>query len=185
MPRRILVEPDKKPLPWEIQPGESAKSFQAFIIYRDLGAKRSYVKTAELVGKKVSTVTLWGRTHLWVSRVEAWVSEQDRITREELSKGVTSMRKRHVDLAIAMLVKAAQALQRIPADELKPRDIATMVDIASKLERLSRGESTEKTEASIASISLSAGVIDVKKLTAEEIENFEAIIAKAAAGIQD
>ena len=56
------------------------------------------------------------------------------------------MRKRHADLASAMLVKAAKALQRIPEDEIKAGDISRMVDTAAKLERVSRGDVGEVIE---------------------------------------
>jgi hypothetical protein len=78
--------------------------------------------------------------------VAVWDDEQDRIAREALSRGVVAMRKRHADIAMAMEAKALRALQKIPPEDMSPRDISTMVDVASKIERLSRGEVTEKTE---------------------------------------
>jgi hypothetical protein len=56
------------------------------------------------------------------------------------------MRKDHADLASKMLVKAAKALVALPAEEMTMSDIIRTVDVATKLERLSRGEPTELTE---------------------------------------
>ena len=39
-----------------------------------------------------------------------------------------------------MLVKAAKALQRIPEDEVKASDVSRLMETASKLERISRGD---------------------------------------------
>lgn len=137
---------NRVPEQWERQENESPQAFEAFAEYRNMGNDRSLAKVAERLGKSTPLMERWSRTHRWVARVEAWTDEQDRQTRENLSKGVTAMRKNHADIATAMLVKAAKALQRLPAEEMAPRDIATLVDVAAKLERLSRGEATERTE---------------------------------------
>ena len=56
------------------------------------------------------------------------------------------MRETHANLATAMLVKAARALQRIPDDEIRAQDICRMVEVAARLERESRGDSGEVVE---------------------------------------
>ena len=133
---------------WERQPDETEKAFAAFVEYRDMGADRSHAKVAQKLGKTKGLIDRWGRTHGWAVRIEAWTDEQDRQTREELTKGITNMRKNHVDIAKQMLIKSLKALQMIPVEEMSMQDIARAVDIAAKLERLSRGEVTERTEGS-------------------------------------
>lgn len=103
----------------------------------------------------------------------------DRQAREELAKGITEMRKNHVDIAKAMSGKALQALQKIPTDEMTPRDIITMVDVAAKLERISRGEATERTEGKqtiAGEVSLSS--IDFRRVSDEELATLDAIAGK-------
>ncbi len=134
------------PKPWERQPNESFQAFEAFAVYRDMGTERSYPKTSQKLSKNLTSIKQWGVKNNWISRVKAWEDEQDRLIRESLTKGIAHMRKTHADLASAMLVKAAKALRDLPTDEMTPKDIATMVDVGAKLERLSRGEATEKTE---------------------------------------
>ena len=134
------------PEPWERQRKESDKAFEAFAAYRDMGAERSHAKVAQKIGKNKGLIARWSRVHGWVSRIEAWTDEQDRLMREVLLKGVTAMRKNHAEIATAMLIKALKALQQLPAEEMTSGDIAKMVDVAAKLERLSRGEVTERTE---------------------------------------
>ena len=134
------------PAPWERQSNESDVAFEAFAIYRDMGPERGYAKVAQKLHKSQTIINRWGRTHNWVSRTESWDSEQDRLVRESFTKGITAMRKKHIDTAAMMLVKALRGLQNLREDDMTPRDIATMVDISSKLERLSRGEVTERTE---------------------------------------
>jgi hypothetical protein len=131
---------------WEQQPDESPKAFEAFTLYRDMGTARSIPKVARKCTKNESLLRRWSTNHQWVSRAEAWDNEQDRLMREALIKGVTAMRKKHVDMADALFRKAAQALLQIPTADMTPRDIVTLVDVAAKLERISRGEATEHTD---------------------------------------
>lgn len=138
------------PKPWERQPKETPKPFEAFCIYRDMGVERSIRKVAAQVGKSDTLIGRWSKDNNWVERVTAWDDEQERIEREiaqkEQAKAIREMRKKHADLASAMLIKAAKALSKIPDDEIKAGDMTRMVDVASKLERISRGDVGEVVE---------------------------------------
>lgn len=126
--------------PWERQPGETIKAFEAFSVYRDLGVNRSIEKAGKALGKSRVTLEPWSAKFLWVKRAAAWDAEQDRVARQAQLDEIKKMRKRHASLASAMLVKAAKALQRIPEDEIKAGDVSRMVETAAKLERISRGD---------------------------------------------
>ena len=138
------------PEPWERREKESTKAYEAFCIYRDMGRERSLSKVAEKLQKSYTLIGRWSRENGWVDRAAKWDDEQDRIEREtaqkEQAKAIKEMRKRHADLGTAMLIKAAQALKSIPVNEIKPGDISRMVDVASKLERISRGDVGEVVE---------------------------------------
>ena len=138
------------PKPWERRESESTKAYEAFCIYRDMGRERSLAKVAEKLGKSETLISRWSYTHGWVDRAAKWDDEQERLEREiaqrEQAKAIREMRKRHAKLAEDMLTKSAKALKRIPVDEIKPADISRMVDIASKLERISRGDVGEVIE---------------------------------------
>lgn len=134
------------PEPWERQKGESLKAFEAFATYRDMDG-RSLAKVGRTLGKSKALMERWSSTWEWQKRVAAWDAEQDRIARQNQIDEIKKMRKRHTDLATAMLVKAAKALQRIPEDEVKASDVSRLVETASKLERISRGDAGEVVEA--------------------------------------
>lgn len=138
------------PKPWERRENETSKAYEAFCEYRDMGIERSLAKVAEKCKKSGSLIGRWSREHGWVDRAAKWDDEQERIEREkaqkEQAKAIREMRKRHADLAQVMLIKSAKALARMPDDEIKPGDISRMVDVASKLERISRGDVGEVVE---------------------------------------
>lgn len=135
-----------KSKPWEKQEGESSKAFEAFAMYRDLGLKRTQAEVGRQLGKSENLMNRWSMRYDWVKRAEAWDAEQDRILAKAQLDDIKKMRKRHADVASAMIIKAAKALQRIPEDEIKAGDISRMVDVASKLERISRGDVGEVVE---------------------------------------
>ena len=132
--------------PWERQPGETTKQFEAFQVYRDMDEERSIRSVAKALDKSKNLIGRWSAANNWVDRAAAWDVEKDRLLRIEQQKDIKKMRKRHADIATAMLLKAASALKKIPEEEIKAGDISRMVDIASKLERISRGDVGEVVE---------------------------------------
>lgn len=146
------LNPEKMPEPWDRQPGESAKAFRAFVDYRDTPAEeRSIRATAQrLVKKDYSYIPRhykdWASMWKWVERSRLYDAEQDRRRRELAEKEREEMAQLHIKAARAMLTKALKGLQAIPEDEMTPNDVSRMIEVASKLERLSRGEPSESTE---------------------------------------
>lgn len=132
--------PEPATEPWERQQEETTKAFEAFCVYRDLGTDRSIAKAGKQLGKNRVTLEQWSSKYDWVKRVAAWDAEQDRIARQEQLKAIKAMRNRHAGMAKAMIVKAGRALNRIPEDEIKASDISRMIEVATKLERISRGD---------------------------------------------
>ena len=128
------------PEPWERQEGETPKAWEAFCVYRDMGIDRSLRKVVQHLNKSLTVIGEWSSKYDWVERVAAWDAEQDRIARQEQLKEIKKMRNRHAGLAKAMIVKAGRALNRIPDEEITMNDVSRMVDVASKLERISRGD---------------------------------------------
>lgn len=126
--------------PWERQPEETAKQFEAFCVYRDLGKSRSLQQVSVELSKSLTLIKRWSAKNNWIERSTLWEDEQDRLIRIELTRDIGAMRKRHADMARAMIIKASKALASIQADEIKPADISRMVEVASKLERISRGD---------------------------------------------
>ena len=136
--------------PWDRREFESSKAYEAFCTYRDMGTQRSLSKVSEKLQKSETLMGRWSRTYDWVERAAAWDEEEDRIAREiarkEQAEEIKKMRKRHADVATAMIMKAARALNRLKEEEIRPNDISRMMEVASKLERISRGDVGEVIE---------------------------------------
>lgn len=134
------------PKPWERQPGESDKAFEAFCIYRDMGSERTLQKVGQGLNKSTTLMSRWSSENNWVERVQAWEDEQDRILRQEQIKDIKKMRQRHADLAMEMLSKALEGIQYLDPEELGAAGISRLVEVASKLEQKSRGDTTDAVE---------------------------------------
>lgn len=144
----MMRREEEKPAPWERQPGESAKAYHAFCIYRDMPPRERSLRavSARLKGqsgkaKKVSTnVYLWSRDWSWQERAKAWDEERERQEREAELEAIKEMRRRHAKEAVALQTKALERLQMMDPDELSPESVLRFIVEAAKLERISRGE---------------------------------------------
>jgi len=179
--------------PWEKQKGESKKAFEAFAMYRDMGSARSYAKTAQALGKSKKLMDDWGREWYWQQRVAAWDSELDRQVREQTVQALKDMNERHIKQATAFQSKALMRLNQLnekTINDLSPGDAIRFFEIATKVERLARGEATEKVKGEVdhsgtvkhehdGEIDVNHKV-DLSGLSLEELNQLEQIVEKIA-----
>ena len=85
----------------------------------------------------------WMEKYNWVKRTKAYDDYIERKKREEKEKAILDMAERHAKLAMAFQQRIAERIKVIDPAELSPADMARWLDVATKLERLSRGEPTE------------------------------------------
>ena len=57
-------------LPFEQQPKETAKAFEAFSLYLELGPARSLAAVARKLGKSEGLIERWSRRHHWGERID-------------------------------------------------------------------------------------------------------------------
>jgi hypothetical protein len=125
--------------PWERLPGESKEAFQAFAIYRDMGAERSLAKVAKQLGKSTQLVERWSARDHWVMRADTWVVEADRVHRGFLLEHRRDVDRRLLRIAGAMQAKLVEALQALDVRDLSPRDLGHWLDVTSKVQRQALG----------------------------------------------
>lgn len=115
-------------------------------MYRDQGSDRSLTKVALEVHKSRPLLGRWSRRDDWVARARAWDDELNRAKDAAQVKATVEMADRHARAAEALLGRGLQGLQTVKTAEMGPRDIAYMLDVAVKIERLSRGQPNERVE---------------------------------------
>lgn len=130
-----------QPEPWERQPGESSKAYEAFCLYRDMGpGERSTRKVAKKLNKSLTQIGKWSSRWNWVERAAAWDDELDRQARLAQAKAIKEMNERHAKQARALQTKALQRLQKMNPEEMSPEQVRLYILEAAKLERLAMGE---------------------------------------------
>jgi len=109
------------PKPWERQPKETAKQYQAFAIYRDLQAEtRSLLAvTVKLYGKEVKhargSIQVWSSRNNWKERVRAWDNHLEAVRIRQIEEaarveqGMLDDERRELKLAVLRFSKRAIA----------------------------------------------------------------------------
>jgi hypothetical protein len=133
-------------LPWEQQDGETAIAFEAFAIYRDMGAERSLRKVAATRDSEATRIYAWATEWSWAARVTAYDRDQDRQWRAAQDKQRKDMAIRHAAMAGAALSKVAARLAALNPDDLSPSELIRWLEVAVKVERQARGEPDQKIE---------------------------------------
>jgi hypothetical protein len=128
---------------YERTQGEPAKAWQAFTVYRDAGAARSYRSVAESLSKSVSLIERWGSRWNWQRRVIEYDHVQEAQARAEMARDNREMHKRHINEGLLLQQKGVERLQALDTDRMSVRDAILCIREGAKLERLARGEPTE------------------------------------------
>lgn len=134
MPKRH--EPDIAP--WEQQPGESAKAFEAFAIYRDMGVERSVRKVTQRLNKSLTLIGKWSSRYNWPERARAYDRDLDRQAHAQAVRDVRSMTNRHIRIAMQLQAKALEALEQLNVATLSPKMQLAFLAKATEIERMNR-----------------------------------------------
>lgn len=131
---------------WERQPGEGAKPWEAFVIYRDLGTERTLQKVSKQLKKSMAMIGRWSSDWNWRERAAAWDGEQDKLARADQVKEIAEMRRLQAARGAKMQEKAMEALEQMEIEKLSPADVVRLMAEGAKLERLGRGDVGEVIE---------------------------------------
>lgn len=135
--------------PWSRMPGESSRAFLSFTTYRDLPARNRTVRMVQDILYPDSqwaekTIRSWSKKYHWAERVRLWENEKDRQRLLIEAETIRTMTARHTAMAIALQDAGLEALQRVLDGEITVADARLLITEGAKLERLSRGQATEK-----------------------------------------
>jgi hypothetical protein len=135
--------------PWDQRGTDTSHSYRAFLVYRDLGVKRSLRRAAEVFYEladvhathaKLRQMKHWSTNHQWRVRVNAWDVHLQRIDEDEQVQAAHDMHRRHSAIATMALQKAAERLKQLNPESLTARDAITYLEAAVRVERQARGE---------------------------------------------
>lgn len=189
---------------WEQWPEERADQYLKFCAYRDMAyegrpeinatdckncrklQRRSLRKLAASYKlKRHQPFGVLSVKFKWEERAEAYDKYLEKKVREVHESAILKMAENHALLGEQMVKKAAKRILTIPEEEISAAEVARLADVGVKIERLSRGQSTENQ--SVTGTVEHEGEIKVKKepdqdlsnLTNEELEQLERLLEKA------
>jgi hypothetical protein len=166
MDERAPITLDPARHPWEQQPRESDKVFGRFLLYRNLGRRRTLTSLAKVLtecGDKLTYGTLKYHSHryAWTTRVQAYDSHRDDADADRLADLRTKLVEEHLTISKGLLAKALTALKDIPVGSIEPADIVRMIKLATDLKVRALGEPTH----TIAVTGKAGGPIQTEDLT--------------------
>lgn len=132
--------------PWERQPNEPPKAYEAFRTYLNLGAERTIRGVAEKRGEcgqssvSVRWLETWASRHGWRDRAEQWDAELHRQEFDEHIRMARDMGRRHAQLAARGIEKAVRRLVNMNPAEMSPSQVLAYIMQLTQLERISRGD---------------------------------------------
>lgn len=126
---------------WELQETDTDKSFEAFAIYRDMGANRSLRKVAEKLGKSETIINRWSMNNDWVNRVAAFDKHQDSLRQERNLQ----RQKQIEDNAYSDYIVIRKAIAKYKRDFLAvkfkgiaPHEVSNLVDLMKQADDYAR-----------------------------------------------
>ncbi len=162
----------------------------AFDLYVRMGAGRSLEALHEavqddpsLIGLKrapgLSTLETWSSAFHWQDRLldlENQATEQDRAQQLEVLR---EMNERHAREGLALQQKGIERLHTLRSDELSPAEAVQAVKEGIRMERLGRGEPTDRVAQKGEVI---YGHIDLRHFTHEELRRLTELADSRATG---
>ena len=141
---------------WDRLPGESSKAYFHFCLYRDMGVARSLRQMAHVPGctSQRRQCNRWSTRWRWVERCGQYDDYLERQARLQQERERRAMHKRHAKMGMLAQTFAVRKLEkmasRIEQDEerVSPGEVARILEIGVKVERLARGEPTDSHEVS-------------------------------------
>lgn len=128
------------PEPWERRADETAKAYEAFEVYRDMGLARSYAKVAQRLGKSKTIIDRWGSRHEWGMRIKAHDEKFETRRLNSAENEREKALKRHVDIARTFMNLGIKRLRDMRPGEIeRPETLLKWLKDAIDLERKGLG----------------------------------------------
>lgn len=123
---------------WDKREDESAKAYEWFCRYRDMGPDRSHDKLHQKYSESTSkkSVTLrWSSKYAWVERAEAYDAHLEAIKRKTNEDRVRKTAEEHIGVADRIMDLALCKLALLEGMEVKPNEVKGLIELSVKMKR--------------------------------------------------
>jgi len=128
---------------WEKYSEETPQAYEAFTVYRDLGAGRTFTAVAEKLHKSCSLIRRWKEKWFWEERAAAWDKNITDKAIEKASEDYAKMIEHQINIGKMMQAKGARALQNMDLDAVPLKFLPSIVNL------INSGVTTERTSREI------------------------------------
>lgn len=125
--------------PWNMRPDESAKAYQAFEVYRDMGPDRSLERVGQLLGKSTVTVERWSTANDWQARVRAFDEAAAAKASERALEDAATVRARQAQHAKAIQLRAMQKIAAMDPGDMSMSEATRAWQVGAEAERKALG----------------------------------------------
>ena len=151
---------------------ETTLAYNAFNVYLKLGTNRSISQLALKINKSEPTLNRWSAKFKWIERIKEnderiAIRERNNLELAAAKRGVNwavraqKLKEKEWDIANRLMDGGKILLERLLAKQerkLTGSDVARLLEVASKLGRLSTGMATEQSAIAIGTTNGSVGV---------------------------
>lgn len=126
---------------WERLPTDTDKSFEAFVIYRDLQAKRTLIAVAERLQKSYTIIRRWSTANDWVNRVAAFdksLDEKNLDENAERQKLIKDNAYADYEFLRKAIDKTKRAYLEIDFSKVPSYEIGNLVELMKKADDYGR-----------------------------------------------
>lgn len=135
----ILLAEDGRDL-WDRQPGESAKRWGQFCVFRDLGRTRTLKRAAERLNISHRTSQEYSHHYRWSTRCEAFDRHMDEQWIAAIHERQRRMVQDHLRISAVLHEKAVEAVTNLVGASLNATEATRLAETWSKLIRFALGE---------------------------------------------
>lgn len=128
--------------PWTMRPDESAKAFQAFEVYRDMGPGRSLERVVagdNAVTSGLPVLRNWSSRHDWVARVRAFDEYVASRAADKAVESAASVRARQAQHAKAIQLRAVQKFAASGPADMSVAEATRAFQVGADVERKALG----------------------------------------------
>jgi len=142
---------------WDQLSGETARVFQAFVVYRELGPRRSlrdaaqkfyYPKEPDHPASRTQVARFqeWSAKHEWVRRCNEYDTYLAQAATQARLDEIENMNARQSSIGVQLQYRGFEKLQGVDLSSLSPTEALRWVLEGARIERLARGEATRRDE---------------------------------------
>ena len=100
--------------PWERQPDETDRAWEAFLVYRDLGPGRSVAEAARRLSISGAVIHKWSGPHRWLERVKPYDRHVDKMAVAAFAQRTSELMDQQLRISRKLLDKLEAGIDALP-----------------------------------------------------------------------